>query len=197
MAIFRQKTFSEYEAMRSLMVELQRRYGPDLKRRVNIIDQSALIPVLRGNNVVIEKFVISTRVFGKDKFRMYLKMGAGIALPNDVRLTGRNVRNSFGKFSISGTGGLSNQNNNQSPGQKNFGNNNKPKNSSGGGYFNSKFTGFDVDVSYDSTELLGDVVKYDKKDRSLVLEFKSINDAINSLDILPFGLSYKIYLLGN
>lgn len=188
MAIFRQKTFSEYEAMRSLLVELQKRYGFDLKKRINIIDQSALIPVLRGNNVVIEKFVITTRMFGKDKYRMYLKMGAGVSLPNDVRLTGRSVRNSFGKLSVSSNGGFK-------PKEKSFGNkNNNNKNNGGGNLIGGKYN-FDIDMSYDSTELLGEVVKYDKKDRSLVLEFNSIYDAISSLDILPFGLSYKLYLL--
>ena len=186
MAIFRQKTFSEYEAMRSLLVELQKRYGFDLKKRINIIDQSALIPVLRGNNVVIEKFVITTRMFGKDKYRMYLKMGAGVSLPNDVRLTGRSVRNSFGKLSVSSNGGFK-------PKEKSFGNKNN-NNNGGGNLIGGKYN-FDIDMSYDSTELLGEVVKYDKKDRSLVLEFKSIHDAINSLDVLPFGLSYKLYLL--
>ena len=51
------------------------------------------------------------------------------------------------------------------------------------------------DLSYEVSELLGEAVKYDKKSRSLVLEFKSIEDAINALNILPFGLGYKIYLL--
>ena len=44
-------------------------------------------------------------------------------------------------------------------------------------------------------EILGDAVKYDKKERSLVLEFKSIQDAVRALDILPFGIDYKIFLL--
>lgn len=51
------------------------------------------------------------------------------------------------------------------------------------------------DLSYEVSELLGEAIKYDKKSRSLVLEFKSIEDAINALNILPFGLGYKIYLL--
>lgn len=68
---FRQKEFTEYDAMRSLYVKLMR-YSD--RNKFGVIDTSALIPVLRGNNVVIERFVISTSMFGKDKYRMYLKL---------------------------------------------------------------------------------------------------------------------------
>ena len=44
-------------------------------------------------------------------------------------------------------------------------------------------------------ELLGEALRYDKKERSLVLEFSEISLAIRALNILPFGLGYKIYLL--
>ena len=52
-----------------------------------------------------------------------------------------------------------------------------------------------INISYQVKELIGDAVKYDKKSRSLVLEFSTIQDAIRALNILPFGLGYKIYLL--
>ena len=42
---------------------------------------------------------------------------------------------------------------------------------------------------------IGDVITYDKKSRVAVLEFDSIEKAIKSLNILPFGLNYKLYLL--
>ena len=52
---FRQKTFSEYDAMRTLYVELLKRGD---RNKWKVIDRDSLIPVLRGNNVVVERFVI-------------------------------------------------------------------------------------------------------------------------------------------
>ena len=52
-----------------------------------------------------------------------------------------------------------------------------------------------INFTYEVRELLGEAIKYDKKERSLVLEFKTIGDAIAALNILPFGLNYNIYLL--
>ena len=52
-----------------------------------------------------------------------------------------------------------------------------------------------VNLTYEVRELLGEAVKYDKKERSLVLEFKTIDDAIRALNILPFGINYNIFLL--
>ena len=85
MITFRQKEFREYDAMRSLYVRLMERSSRD---KFNVIDTSALIPILKGNNIVVEKFVISTSMFGKDKYRMYLKIGAKAKLPDEVRLQG-------------------------------------------------------------------------------------------------------------
>ena len=85
---FVQKQYTEYDAMRALYVELTK-YSD--KNKFEVIDRSALIPVLKGNNVVIERFVISTSMFGKDKYRMYLKIGAKAKLPDDVRLAGSRV----------------------------------------------------------------------------------------------------------
>ena len=50
-------------------------------------------------------------------------------------------------------------------------------------------------VGIEVKELLGDAVNYDKKSRSLVLEFRTIQDAIRAINILPFGVNYKIFLL--
>ena len=52
-----------------------------------------------------------------------------------------------------------------------------------------------IDLSYETAELSGETLKYDKRERSLVLEFPSIQDAVRALKILPFGLNYKVYLL--
>ena len=52
-----------------------------------------------------------------------------------------------------------------------------------------------INLTYEVRELLGEAVKYDKKERSLVLEFKTIDDAIRALNILPFGINYNIFLL--
>ena len=42
---FRQKDFSEYDAMRTLYVELMKKSD---RNKFGIIDQSALIPILKG-----------------------------------------------------------------------------------------------------------------------------------------------------
>ena len=203
---FKEKRFSEYDAMRSLYVELMK-YGDRNKYRV--IDSSQLIPILKGNNVVIERFVISTSFLHKDKYRMYLKVGAKAKMPDDVRLPShvydRKLLDAQININPAMFGG-----NNQQQGQpqqkessetagtkslftqKTFG-------KGGGGGPKPLVTGnmsFSGNISYDVKELLGDAVKYDKKERSLVLEFSSISDAIKALNILPFGINYNIYLLG-
>ena len=66
-------------------------------------------------------------------------------------------------------------------------------NDNGGGVF---FNGdLPLDLSIPVRELLGEALKYDKQSRSLVLEFNNIQDAIRAINILPFGLNYRIYLL--
>lgn len=218
---FRQKEFAEYDAMRSLYVKLMRYYQD--RNKLGIIDSSALVPILRGNNVVIERFVITTSLFGKDRYRMYLKIGAKAKLPDEVRLPGRVNRQNLGRLELTLEKGIFENNNNNNPNNNNGGNNYKNNKDSGntslgkgpkqknhseitlgqknfgkgGGprpYISGKFSPF-VNMSYEVQELLGDAVKYDKKSRSLVLEFDTIDDAVNALNILPFGLGYKIYLL--
>ena len=85
--------------------------------------------------------------------------------------------------------------------EKSFGKNNKKKNNNGNGDGGGNKGGlksnlnFPVNVSYEVKKLLGEAVNYDKKSRSLVLEFETIQDAINAINILPFGMNYRIYLL--
>ena len=194
---FRQKTFSEYDAMRSLYVELLKKGD---KNKWKVIDKDSLIPVLRGNNVVIERFVISTSFAHRDRYRLYLKIGAKAKLPDEVRLPERVYDKRLGNATLNFNMGLF------APGQKNNNNNQKQKNMSvvfrqkefkGGGVppTISASVSPSINLTYEVRELLGEAVKYDKKERSLVLEFKSIDDAIRALNILPFGINYNIFLL--
>lgn len=220
---FRQKNFSEYDAMRTLYVELMKRTNGD-RNKFPTINSSALIPVLKGNNIVIERFVISTSFLHKDKYRMYLKIGAKAKLPDDVRLSPKVYDRRLGNISLSLSKKIFSDNNDRvklfsknknrnggnkpqggsgfnnygQPGNNNNGNNN---NNNGGGdgnkkgeFINSSFSP-DFNLKYQVQELLGEAIKYDKPSRSLVLEFPSIDSAIDALNILPFGLNYKIYLL--
>ena len=180
---FAQKQYTEYDAMRALYVELMK-YSD--KNKFEVIDKSALIPVLKGNNVVIERFVISTSTFGKDKYRMYLKIGAKAKLPDEVRLAGEHVYDKkLLDLSISFKGGFK---------PKTF----SGKKSGGGGSpfgIQTEIKTPYLSINQEVHELLGKAIRYDKKERSLVLEFKEIQYAIRALNILPFGLGYKIYLL--
>lgn len=257
MIVFKQKEFSEYDAMRQLYVELDK-LGCFKNHKVEVISPSALIPVLRGNNIVIEKFTQATRVFGKDRYRMYIKVGAKAKMPDDVRLPQTSYDKSLGTLNLglnfgfdvdkpdfgnkdnSNNQNQNNNNNNQviqnppssrkttnnrnnksnnknkSKGkisqhnnseignfpifrQKEFGNNKNKNNNNGGGgkFFQVNFKPSVDFLKYQVHVLLGDALKYDKRDRSLVLEFDSIFNAIRALNILPFGIGYKIYLLNS
>lgn len=237
MITFRQKEFTEYDAIRSLYVRLMERSRND-RNRFPVIPTSSLIPILKGNNIVIERFVISTSIFGKDVYRMYLKIGARAKMPDEVRLPGKYYDKKLLNSSITFEGGLfgkspkpdsnaiseavANGIKNAMGGEKSFseneriklfsknknrnkggggggGNNGNNNNNGGGGgnrYMSAKVTpGDSVDIRYQVKELLGEAIKYDKRERSLVLEFPDIDSAIDALNILPFGLNYKIYLL--
>lgn len=218
---FRQKEYTEHDVMRLLYVELKR--DGFWRDRVKVINRSSIIPVLRGNNILIERFVISTNLFSKDKYRLYIKIGAQAKLPDEVRLPEiirqRKVLNT--KLELKAAGGpyLQNEfseteedlllreklfnkkkknkggnNNNNNNGN----NNNQPASPSVYTAVSNTTPGYDL--MYDIRYLLGEAVKYDKRDRSLVLEFDGPKeDAIRSikeaLNILPFGLEYNIYLL--
>ena len=192
MIVFRQKGFSEYDAMRSLYVEIMKRTHND-KRRYPIINTSALLPILKGNNIVVERFVISTSMFGKDKYRMYLKIGAKAKLPDEVRLPGRYYDERLGNMRLTISGSIfgSSKQKEMSERIKLFG--------KGGGQGArptvSAEMSPEIGIKRSVEKLLGEAIKYDKKARTLVLEFSSIGDAIEALNVLPFGVDYKIYLL--
>ena len=190
MIIIRQKEFSEYDAMKSLYQEIIKRAQGDRRRLYPVINSSALLPILKGNNVVVERFVISTSTFGKDKYRMYLKIGAKAKLPDEVRLPGKYYDKDLCNMKLSFSGKLFSNNKNN-----NGGNNNNNNNGGGGnGMINASITP-SISIKKKVHEILGEAIKYDKKERSLILEFKSIGEAIETLNILPFGLDYKIYFL--
>ena len=202
MIVFRQKEYSEYDAMRSLYVELMR-YSD--RNRFDTIDKSALIPILKGNNIVIERFVISTTLFGKDRYRMYLKIGAKAKMPDEVRLPSKVYDKRLGNMQVNVNSGIfandqRQQNNNRSQNQPRQTNNSEViekqfADKKGPPPFISGSMSPYIDLTVKVQELLGDAIVYDKQSRTLVLEFKSIRDAIQALNILPFGLNYKIYLL--
>ena len=191
---FRQKTFSEYDAMRALYVELLKRGD---KNKWKVIDKNSLIPVLRGNNVVIERFVISTSFAHRDRYMLYLKIGAKAKLPDEVRLPERVYDKRLGNASINFNMGLfaPSSKDNQVQKQKNMSIVFKQKEFKGAPPTISASVSPNVNLTYEVRELLGEAVKYDKKERSLVLEFKTIDDAIRALNILPFGINYNIFLL--
>lgn len=186
---FKQKQYSEYDAMNVLYNELRKG-----NRRYEIINRSSLIPILKGNNVVIERFVISTSMFGRDKYRMYLKIGAKASMPDDVRLPTITYYDE-GLFKIS-----TSINNNvpkpklfSSSKEKMFGGN---QDNNGGSLMKFDIKPYkEIEIKKEVHKLLGEALKYDKQDRSLVLEFEDVYKAIQALNILPFGFDYKIYLL--
>lgn len=193
---FRQKQFSEYDAMKTLYEQILRRTGGDRNKKFKICNQNALIPILKGNNVVVEKFTISTSPFTKDRYRMYIKIGARAKLPDEVRLPSlKEYDDKLGKLSLRIGGGIFKKTFSEYEGtllQKEFkgkggGGNEKPAISAEGSH--------DIYLNMKRQEILGQAVEYSKTQRSLVLEFKTVDDAINALNYLPFGLNYQIYLL--
>lgn len=194
MIVFKQKGFSEYDAMRSLYVEIMKRTHND-KRRFPIINTSALLPILKGNNIVVERFVISTSMFGKDKYRMYLKIGAKAKLPDEVRLPSKYYDERLGNMRLTINGSIFGQSKQKEMSEriKLFGGGNNKK--KGPKPIVSAEMSPEIGIKRSVEKLLGEAIKYDKKARTLVLEFSSIDDAIEALNVLPFGIDYKIYLL--
>jgi len=188
---FQQKQYSEYDAMRSLYKKLMER-SRDNRQKYRVINSSALIPILNGNSVVIERFVISTSMFGKDRYRMYLKIGAKAKLPDEVRLPGRYRDKRLGELRLNFNGGVFGSKKFSDSRLKLFADNKKkdkqpPMISTSASPY--------IDLSVKVQEILGEAIKYDKRERSIILEFRTIDDAVDALDILPFGLNYTIYLL--
>lgn len=202
---FRQKSFTEYDAMRSLYVELQRNTR-DIP--VSVIDEHSLIPVLRDNSVVIERFVITTTYGHKDRYRLYLKIGAKAKMPDAVRLPGYTKMHKIGNLDLSlenaewADPNINNYNYDSTFGREKrlsapFSHGGRVRLFSDDKFhpdFKAKFSP-NIDLSYETNEITGETLKYDKRERSLVLEFPSIQDAVRALKILPFGLNYKLYLL--
>lgn len=205
---FRQKQFTEYDAMKSLYETIMRLTGGDRAHRFPIINKSGLISVLRGNNIVVEKFTISTSLFGKEKYRMYIKIGAKAKLPDEVRLPKVKVYEQKLCDLNLGFGGSINPKerlnslieNRQGEIQKQFGGGKGNNNNGGGGGGQGKgllsFGGNNrFFLTKEINDYLAKAIKYSKTERSLVLELSNIEDAIKALNILPFGLNYTIYLL--
>jgi hypothetical protein len=132
---------------------------------------------------------------------MYLKVGAKAKMPDAVKLPGITRQKKLLGTSLEIQGGWFAKQKEKSKSeieeetttagfrQKEFGNNGpKPM-------VTSRLYPTFGDLVYDKTETRGETLEYDKKDRSIVLEFDSIQDAIGALNILPFGLNYKVYLL--
>lgn len=189
MIVFKQKQYSEFDAMRSLYVELMKRSYGD-KNKYPVIDTSALLPILKGNNVVIERFVIASSIFGKDKYRMTLKIGTRAKLPEGVRLPTEYRDERLGNVKVGINGNLLKR---LDPNPPQEGGKKKGPASNLTG-LNSEISPY-VDLKYTTGEQLGKAIKYDKSQRTLVLEFTSIDRAIKALDVLPFGMNYKVYLL--
>jgi hypothetical protein len=202
MIVFKEKIYKECEAMRTLYTELGRA-GLLRGGMYDIINTSQLIPILKGNNIVIEKFVISTSLFGKDKYRMYLKIGAKAKLPDEVRLPGRTNIERLGHISFNfknNAGGGGDGGNDNNGGNKKDKNKKNGKGGNNGNWNQNHFSitgsyNYQADIQLEVQNLLGEAIKYDKKARELILEFDSVQDAIRALNILPFGIRYKIYLL--
>lgn len=228
MITFRQKEFTEYDAMRSLYNELMRNSD---RYKFPTITPSQVPGVLSGNNILIEKFVISTSLFHVDKYRIYLKIGAKAKLPDEVRLPGQVYDKRLGNLKVEipfagfkgprygelrysdiaerrlfdNTGQRPKQQQQKSNQPNNKPKQNKPKqnkpkqndNNKGGEAFRTRFEPDSnyTQVSFLTEKILAEAIVYDKKSRTLVLEGDSISEIIRVLNILPFGLNYKIYLL--
>ena len=189
MIVFKEKQYAESEAMRTLFVHL-RREGFLRNGLYETIGKSQLPAVLKGNNVVVEKFVISTSFFGKDKYRAYLKMGAKVKLPDTIRLDGYTTSERLGNLSFKFQKGFSELKERLYTDKKDK----KKKDNGGGNGFSPKFE-YRSELQVDVRKLLGEVVKYDKNARELILEFDNLRDVPKALDTLPFGIDYKVYLL--
>lgn len=175
---YREKTYSEYDAMRELYNELNK-YNYD-EKKFEVISKSYLPGILRGNSVVVEKFTSVTKVFGRDRYRMYIRVGTKAKMPDEVRMPKTYYDENLAGISLNIDKGTISTSMDRSYSSKN-------KNNGGPSL---KFT-----IQNTVSKLLGDAIVYNKKDRLLVLELDTVRDAVQALNVLPFGLGYKIYLL--
>lgn len=194
MITFRQKEFTEYDAMKAFYNELCRLTD---RNRFPICTKSELPSILKGNNVVIEKFVIASPFFGRDIYRMYIRVGLKAKMPEAIRLTDKQYDKRLGDFQVNFKSGnlFDSQERNYSEilEQREFKASYpfwKPQMSA-----DFRPDRDAMSISYLVKESLGEAIVNDKKTRTVVLEFKSIHDAIRVLNLLPFGLNYKIYIL--
>jgi hypothetical protein len=185
MITFREKSYSEYDAMRELYNELNR-YGSVDNKRFEVISKSYLPGILKGNSVVVEKFTSVTKVFGMDRYRMYIRVGSKAKMPDEVRMPKTYYDETLGGLSLNLSTGNVNVTSIGSGGgnEKQFSNNK-----------NKQPQGLKLSIQNTVSKLLGDAIVYNKKERKLVLELDSVKDAAQALNVLPFGLGYKIYLL--
>jgi hypothetical protein len=194
MITFRQKEFTEYDAMKAFYNELCRLTD---RNRFPICTKSELPSILKGNNVVIEKFVIASPFFGRDVYRMYIRVGLKAKMPEAIRLTDRQYDKRLGDFQVNlKSGNLFDSQ------ERNYSEILEQREFKGGYPFWKPQMSADfrpdrdaMSISYLVKESLGEAIVNDKKTRTVVLEFKSIQDAIRVLNLLPFGLNYKIYIL--
>lgn len=209
---FREKLYAEYDAMRYLYTELRKSFDP---KRIQMIDSQQLIPVLKGNSVVIEKFTISKSFLGKEKYRLYLKIGLKAKLPEKFRLPSKSQQKRIGELQLKFNGGLNfgggNNNNQQKNKNKNKNNNNNQQNNQRNKccpendspkyklFADPISAYFSPNISLEKTVInpIGETIEYNKNTRTVVLEFDSVYDVIKALNILPIGLDYKLYLLND
>lgn len=174
---FREKSYSEYDAMRELYNELNGYSSGGDTRRYEIISKSYLPGILKGNSVVVEKFTSVTKVFGKDRYRMYIRVGSKAKMPDEVRMP-KSYQDKSIPLSFKIDTGVKKDNTQQ--------NNQNDQ---------SQSSGFRFNILTSESKILGDAITYNKKERLLVLELDSVKDAAKALTVLPFGLGYKVYLL--
>ena len=226
MITFRQKEFTEYDAMKAFYNELCRLTD---RNRFPICTKSELFSILKGNNVVVEKFVIASPFFGRDVYRMYIRVGLKAKMPEAIKLTDKQYDKRLGDFQLNfksgnyfGSHGFTMDKNKRDGDSVTSVGYSKPRQTNhsdieyskglleqrefkGGGNsipgwtptFTSEFhpDRDSMSISYLVKETLGEAIVNDKETRTVVLEFKSIQDAIRVLNVLPFGLNYRIYLL--
>jgi hypothetical protein len=117
---------------------------------------------------------------------MYIRVGSKAKMPDEVRMPKTYYDETLGGLSLNlSTGGVNITNIGSGGGNEKQFSNNK----------NKQPQGLKLSIQNTVSKLLGDAIVYDKKERKLVLELDSVRDAAQALNVLPFGLGYKIYLL--
>lgn len=181
---FKEVTYSEYYAMRELYNELNKYPSVGDNKKFEVISKSYLPGILKGNSVVVEKFTAKTKLIGKDRYRMYIRVGSKAKMPDEVRMPKSYYDETIGGLSLNLGGGGEIASKITNVGSERQYSKNKGNNQ-----------GIKISLQATVSKLLGDAIVYDKKERLLVLELDTVQDAVRALNVLPFGLGYKIYLL--